>query len=412
MRIHEISLYHISMPLNFTFRTAKSVLSHRESLVIKVVCGNSSASSASYDAESISNKYSDNPQRECIAPHAKEWTGFGEVVSFTEPFYTAETLEMSKNILLEKYIPLVLAQEWEHPFDIHSHIDNTYPMAKAGLENALLDAYAKSKGKNIITALFNEELKDSIEVGIVLGDLEYEDLAQQVDSFAKDGVLRFKIKIKPDTATQSSFQKLAQLTRDFPQLTFLADANKSYHLGQIAELQKFDSLSLACIEDPFSFSHLSEIKDIQNKIKTPLCLDESIQNMDDLEQAYKLQALSMLNIKIGKLGGLFYTKQAIDFCRKNKIKYWIGSMLESGISKILHVQLAALSDTCMPGDLSDSKRYFKNDLIFPEIISQKENDNGKNIRTIKVPKKDGLGVEIDEEMLLRYCKESWVGVTG
>jgi len=137
-----------------------------------------------------------------------------------------------------------------------------------------------------------------------------------------------------------------------------------------------------------------EYQKLQKELRTPICLDESIQTVNDLKTAILLKAFKVLNIKVGRVGGIYYAKQMIDLCRENDIKYWIGSMVESGISKILHVHLAGLNDTYIPGDLSSSKRYFKKDIIKPEIIAR----NG----IIKVPKGYGLGVEIDEATLREY----------
>ena len=97
------------------------------------------------------------------------------------------------------------------------------------------------------------------------------------------------------------------------------------------------------------------------------CLDESILGYDDLSYAIEYGLIDVLNIKVGRMGGLFQQKQLLNLCRERHIPYWIGSMVESGVSKMLHVQLAALGDSYMAGDLSDSNRYFEQDLIFPDL---------------------------------------------
>jgi O-succinylbenzoate synthase len=174
----------------------------------------------------------------------------------------------------------------------------------------------------------------------------------------------------------------------------LADANKSYKFQQIDELKKFDELNLLCIEEPLDSMDFLEYQRLQKELKTPICLDESIQTINDLITAIELKAFKVLNIKIGRVGGLYYAKKMIELCRKNNIEYWVGSMVESGISKILHVHLASLKDTNIPGDLSSSNRYFKRDIIKPEIIVK----NG----IIKVPEGYGLGVDIDKASLKNY----------
>jgi O-succinylbenzoate synthase len=360
MHIKKIELFHIKMPLNFTFKTSQTSINYRETIVIKV-------------EDELKNK------------------GYGEVVSFNEPFYTNETLEVSKKVLINEYIPKLIHEAINHPFDIHKFIGVTYPMALAGLENSLIDLYAKRNKKSIMEFVFNEETNEQIYAGVVLGDLEISMLIKQIEDYKREGYTRFKIKIKP----QDGFIKLKAIRESYPNIKLLADANKSYSIEQIDELKKFDELNLLCIEEPLNSESLLEYQKLQKELHTPICLDESIQTVNDLKTAIQLKALKVVNIKVGRVGGLYYAKQMIELCRKNDIKYWIGSMVESGVSKILHVHLASLKDTYIPGDLSSSNRYFKKDIIKPEIIAE----NGK----IKIPKGYGLGVEIDEDILKGFA---------
>ncbi len=363
MKIKQVILYHLNLPLKFVFKTAQSSLSQRETLILKAV-----------DSE---NNY-----------------GYGEVTAFTTPFYTSETLADAAQALKNTYIPQITGREIEHPFAIHALLDRRFPMAVAGLENALLDLWSKKQGKNLISALFPETRKPYIEIGLVLGDLPYSELSRKIAAYQEQGCRRFKIKIKPE----DGYAKMAQIVRDFPNLQLAADANRSYSLEQLEEVQKFDNLPLLCLEEPFA--RIEDCPQIQSRLQTPICLDETVQTMEQLKRAVDLNLFRVLNIKIGRLGGLYYVRQMIDFCRKNGLQYWIGSMLESGISKILHTGLASLSDTYMPGDLSDSERYFPEDLIEPPVAFP----GGK----MQVPQGVGLGVQIKEEVLARYVLEKWV----
>ncbi len=368
MQVKKIELFHIRMPLNFNFKTSQTSMNYRETIIVKV-----------YDE--FNNK------------------GYGEVVSFNDPFYTNETLAISKEVLINEYIPKLILKSIEHPYDIHKDIDTEYPMALAGLENALIDLYSKRTRKSIMELAFNEKTNEQIYAGIVLGDLESSKIIKEIEVYKKEGYTRFKIKIKPE----DGFKKLKAIREIYSDIKLLADANKSYSIEQINELKKFDELNLLCIEEPLDSESLLDYQKLQKELKTPICLDESIQTVKDLNAAIKLKAFKALNIKIGRVGGLYYAKQMIELCRENNIKYWIGSMVESGISKVLHVHLASLQDTYIPGDLSSSKRYFERDVIKPEIIAE----NG----IIKVPRGYGLGVKVKEEVLkdltIDYFKNGW-----
>lgn len=348
--------------MKFTFKSSQAVLNHRETLVIKVT-------------DEVGN------------------TGYGEVVAFNDPFYTQETLPQSKHILFHRFLPELLQKEIRHPFEIHERMDDiNYPMATAGMENALLDVYAIRQEQPILRTVFPKETgKEAIYAGIVLGDLEINSLLKQIEENLAEGYIRFKIKIKP----KDGFSKLKRIRERYPDLMLLADANRSFSAEQIPELIKIDELGLLCLEEPLADGDFLAYQKLQAQMRTPLCLDESIQTVEDLKKAIQLKACQVINIKVGRVGGLYYAKQMIELCREHNIRYWIGSMMETGISKILHVHLASLRDNYIPGDLSPSRRYFSKDVIEPEIIAQ----NG----FIQVPQGVGLGVEIDEESLKSFA---------
>lgn len=276
---------------------------------------------------------------------------------------------------------------------IHEWFERQCPMATAGLENALLDLYAKKRNENLVESVFQEEMKSDIDLGIVLGDLPIRELLDKINEFHKQGCQRIKIKVKPE----DGYMKMQKVVECFPELSFAVDANRSFRISQINDVMKFDKLGLLCMEEPFMVESIEECRNLQKKIKTPICLDESVQTMEELKKAVSCNAFQILNIKIGRLGGIFYAKQMIEYCRKHQIGYWVGSMVESGISKILHIQLAALLDTYMAGDLSDSARYFEKDLIIPEISFK----NGK----MKYPGGIGLGVQVDKNAIIKQAVE-------
>ncbi|WP_018214374.1 o-succinylbenzoate synthase [Desulfitobacterium hafniense] len=360
MRIEKIEVFHLNMPMKFSFKSAQTILNQRETLVIKVT-------------------------------DESGHSGFGEVVAFQEPFYTGETLPRDKEVLLQHLLPRLLEREIPHPFAIHSWPDLGYPMAVAGVENALLDGFARRQQQSIMDSVFHEETQARIYGGMVLGDLEPAILLRQIEDCLQEGYVRFKIKIKPG----DGFAKLQRVREKYPDLMLLADANRSFHAEQLPELRKMDQLGLLCLEEPLASGNLVSYQRLQEQMRTPLCLDESIQTKAELFQAAELRACQAVNLKVGRVGGLAHVKEMIEICRKHKIHYWIGSMMESGISKILHVHLASLKDNYIPGDLSSSRRYFARDVIQPEITVQRG--------LIQVPRGPGLGVEIDEEALKYYA---------
>lgn len=348
--------------MKFVFHTVKTSLPERETLVLKL---------SGEDGN----------------------VGYGEIVSFKEPFYTEETLEYSKKVLEKDYIPYLLKNDISHPFSFHEHCIHNVPMAECGVENALLDLYARQQGENIISMVFREQKNPTIALGIVIGDLETSAVCTQIEKGYCSGCRRFKVKINPDNGVK----KLQEIRKEFPHIMLLADANQSFPLSESMQLKELDPFNLLCLEEPFAVNNILDYKKIQKEFQTPICLDETIQTLEDLKTGIQMACFQVLNIKAGRVGGLYYAREMIHICRQHGIRFWIGSMVETGISKILHVQMAALKDVYIPGDLSDSTRYFEEDVIKPPI----QFEGGR----MKVPDAPGIGVEINENVLRRMQKE-------
>ncbi|GBG96428.1 o-succinylbenzoate synthase [Lactococcus termiticola] len=346
----KISLYHIQLPMKFDFKTAKSEIKKRESIIIWA------------EEDGL--------------------VGCGECVAFTTPFYTAETLDSAWNVLCQDYIPKVLRlSHFNESSRLQDLLGSASPMALAGLENALLDLLYKKKGENLIAGYFGETPAEQISQGSVLGEMPLEELDEAISKLANSGVHRIKLKISPETDIAS----LGEILKNYPQLDFLADANQSFQDWK--KLESLDQLGLHCIEEPLAnpadYSML--------KLQTPICFDESVQSLEDIKAMQQLVARPWLNIKIGRLGGLYQTREIIRYCRQEGLPFWIGSMVETGISKILHAGLSGLAGNVMPGDLSASKHYFEADLIEPDLHFEE----GK----MSLPKGPGIGVSVNEGLL-------------
>ena len=333
MKLKKVELYKISMDMNFEFTSSKASIKDRETIVIKVT---------DYDGN----------------------YGYGEVVCFNEPFYTSETLDMSLKILEEKYMDEILKADIENPFDIHKIIDLKYPMTTAAIESALIDLYCRKKNIKAMDFVFpNEKKLKYIRGGMVLGHMEYEELKDSISEFISQGYMRFKLKVKP----KESLSKVEKIRSEFPDIRLLLDANRSFSLDDINELIEYDRLNLLCIEEPIEYKDLKESAFLQKRLKTPICLDEGIMTIDDLKEAIELKACKSLNIKAARLGGLYYVKEAMRLCRENNISFWMGSMVETSIGKMIQINLSSIADNCMEGDLSSNSRYFKEELIDPPL---------------------------------------------
>ena len=371
--ITNIALYHVQLPMKFTFKTAKGELGVRDTLIVRL------EDEAGY-------------------------VGYGECVAFVDPFYTKETVASCWDVLCTRYLPNVLGKEATTTLP-KRWLSEGMPMTVASVENALLHLQCNRLGANTVEYVLQQPLIPTVPTGMVIGDVPLDTLVDAVSNYVSQGCQRIKLKVSP----KDGYERVQQVRSAYPDLMLGVDANQSYSYQEMDKVRALNTFNLACIEEPFQIHSLEEYNRFKTTqtwdIRTPVCLDESILSYDDLVYAHTHGLLDVLNVKVGRLGGLQETAKVIQYCRDQGIQYWIGSMVESSISKWIHVQLAALGDAYMPGDLSDSLRYFEQDLTRPSIVStRKDCGTGGLSQVIEVPKGAGLGVNVDLETIEAHCK--------
>jgi o-succinylbenzoate synthase len=317
--------------------------------------------------------------------------GFGESVAFSSPWYSEETVETNKHMMEAFLIPLLLESPIEHPDEVSKRFESIRRnnMAKAALEGAVWDLYAKRKNSPLYIALGGE--KQQIDVGISIGiQSSTKELLRVVEGFVNEGYKRMKIKIKPGY----DYEWLKEVRNHFPDTLLMADANSAYTLKDIETLKRLDDLNLMMIEQPLGHDDIIDHAKLQAQLSTPICLDESIHSFEDARKAVELGSCKIINIKIGRVGGLTESKRIHDYCADNGISVWCGGMLEAGIGRAHNVALTTLPQFDLPGDTAGSSRYWKKDIIEPEVVVQ----NG----VIQVPNLPGIGYEVNREVLELY----------
>ena len=376
--ITNITLYHVQLPMKFTFKTAKGEVGVRDTLIVRL------EDEAGY-------------------------VGYGECVAFVDPFYTKETVASCWDTLCTKYLPNLLGQETTTTLP-QQWLSEGMPMTVASVENALLHLQCHRLGVNTVEYVLQQSLVPTVLTGIVIGEVPLDTLVEAVSGYVAQGCQRIKLKVSP----KDGYERVQRVRSAYPDLMLAVDANQSYTYEDVNKVRALNRFHLACIEEPFQIHSLEDYHHCKTTqewdIATPICLDESILSYDDLVYAHTHGLLDVLNVKVGRLGGLRETAKVIQYCRDHGIQYWIGSMVESSISKWMHVQLAALGDAYMPGDLSDSLRYFERDLTRPPMISTMKDCGDWGLsQVLDVPNGAGLGVDIDVEAIEAYCsnKKLW-----
>ncbi|GLB58613.1 o-succinylbenzoate synthase [Cytobacillus sp. NCCP-133] len=356
MDINKITLYKISMPLKTPFTTHLGTVKDREGIIVEVA---------------------DQEGRK----------GYGEGVAFSSPWYTEETVDTSWHMLKKFLIPLLEKKGLSHPSEAGPIFDpfRRNLMAKAALETALWDLAAKRVNVSLSKCIGG--VKEKIPSGVVVGAKTKEEVRRQIESYLQDGYQRVKIKISPE----NDYDFISEIRRYYPKLPLMADANSAYTLDHIEHLKRLDEFGLMMIEQPLEYDDIVDHAKLQKELKTPICLDESIVTFNDARRAAELGSCKVINIKIGRVGGLGTAKKIYDYCTEKGIQVWCGGMLEFGISRAHNIALASLEGFTIPGDISASSRYWEEDIILPEVTVK----NGG----IMVPDKPGIGFEINEKRL-------------
>lgn len=310
--------------------------------------------------------------------------GWGESVAEANPYYSSETTETVWHIVTGFIAPLVIGRTFGHPGEVFPALARVrgHNMAKAGVEMAAWDLYAKSIGQPLSKVLGGT--RDRIPSGVSIGIQDSFD--QLLDKIARElaaGYQRIKIKIKPGW----DIEAVERVRAKFGPIGLQVDANAAYTLADSALLARLDPFDLLLIEQPLDYDDVMDHAVLQQSIKTPVCLDESIHTVRIARDAIEARACKIINIKPGRVGGHQASIELHDLCAANDIPVWHGGMLESGIGRAHNIHLASLPNFRLPGDIAASKRYYQPDLIEPAIDIAADG-------TIAVPDGPGIGVNI------------------
>jgi o-succinylbenzoate synthase len=350
MRVREVELRLVALPLVRPFRTSFGETTDKECILVRV---------ATDDDE-----------------------GWGECVADREPDFSAEFNTGAWHVLRELLAPaLFRAGEIDGAValeDVFAFVRG-HPMAKAAILNAVLDAELRSSGTSLAAWLGAD--RDRVACGVSVGITPTaEGLLDQVEGYLADGYRRIKLKIAPG----DDVDRVRAVRERWPGIALSVDANAAYTLGDLEVFRALDDLDLLMIEQPLHHDDLVEHARLQAAIRTDVCLDESIKRPADASAAIELGACRIVNIKQGRVGGLPAAREVHDRCRNAGVPVWCGGMLETGLGRAANLALAAMPNFTLPGDTSPSARYFHEDLTEPFVMDR----DG----TMAVPAGPGLGV--------------------
>ncbi len=329
-----------------------------------------------------------------VTVHCDGVAGWAECVSDASPFYSSEWFDSSW-ITIQRYLaPMVLGHAVASGRDSSSLMAKVtgHPMAKAAIENALWDAEARQKQVplwQLLGGTLNE-----IQCGVSIGIQDsIEQLLEKIQIELSAGYRRIKIKVKPGW----DINVLERVRSRWPEIVLSVDANSAYRLDQTEHLREFDQFNLLMIEQPLWNDDIYYHSRLQTQLRTAICLDESIRHARDAAQAVETAACRIINIKVGRVGGFSEAKKVHDVCAAQKVPVWCGGMLESGVGRAHNIALSTLENFRLPGDVSASKRYWKEDIIDPEVEVSPQG-------IIAIKNEPGTGYRVREHLIEKLTK--------
>jgi len=358
-QIDSVEMFIVRLPLVSPFETSFSVQTHREALLLKIV--------------------------------SDDICGWGECVTSPDPYYCYETNATAAHIIQDFLIAMLTAM---NNFTIEEVLKNFerirgHHMAKAAVENALLDIMAQKYNIPLFELIggTSKKIMSGISIGI---QKSMDDLLESIQKACDKKYHRIKIKIKKG----KDFEILKNVRKAFPGIRLMADANSDYTLEDIPMLKRLDEFNLMMIEQPLNYDDIYFHALLQKQLQTPICLDESIKNLNDAKTAAEMGSCRIINIKQGRVGGMTASKEIQAYCLENNIKAWSGGMLETGIGRAFNLHLQTLAGFVLPGDTSETSRYFTEDIVDKPVILKPDG-------FIEIPKGPGIGVHVLPEKIDR-----------
>ncbi|WEV55115.1 o-succinylbenzoate synthase [Leuconostocaceae bacterium ESL0723] len=354
--IKQIQLRPVALPLVQPFVTAQSTMTKRPLTLVAVQVADTRGEGSAW--------------------------GYGEVQSFDQVGYSPETQNLSRQFLSQELGPALLGQTFSNLTEVLRMLQagsKGYSFARAGLETALWDAWGKIQNKSLSTMLGGTQTQ--VPVGIALGFPKDSTVwRKKIVAAQQQGYQRIKLKL---VGSEFSLSGLIDLLAQFPKQAFSLDANESLTVDQALSLNQLPD-NVLFVEQPLPAGADWELTTIQQQLRLPISLDESLRSLSDVKRLLAMGAGRAVTVKAGMLGGISAAKDALQIAHQYQASAWVGGMFGSGLGRHVDLALASLPGWAYPADISDSRRYFETDLINEQLVVE----DG----FLPVPDRPGIGV--------------------
>jgi len=359
LRIDAIHLREINMPLAYPFETSFGLTTERRILLIEI------------ESDGL--------------------VAWGECVAGEHPYFSNETIDTAWIITETELAPRLLDAELSGGGSCPQLFRQVrgHRMAKAAIENAVWDLEAQIEKVSLAELLGGT--RSVISCGVSIGiQPSVEQLMDKIAAELDAGYQRIKLKCKPGWDTG-----IFEVVRArWPGITLSCDANSAYRMKDFDHIAGWDQFNLLMIEQPLWYDDFYFHATLQRRLKTAICLDESIRNRRDALAAIAMESCRIINIKVGRVGGFSEAIAVHNAAAERGIPVWCGGMLETGIGRAHNIALSSLPNFSLPGDVSASRRYWAEDIITPEVTVSKKGE-------IPVPTSIGSGYKVERDRIER-----------
>ncbi len=361
MKLEHIDLFLVKLPFKDPFRTSFGETRHQESVIVKV--------------------------------QSAGLAGWGEADPLWMPIYSSEWAGGAFLTLERVLLPAVIGKDFADAKELLAALAfaRGNQFAKSAIECAFWELLARAQGRPLGALLGG--VRERVIAGVSIGIQETpKKLIAEIERFLTHGFRRVKIKIKPGW----DIAYVRAVRQAFPDLKFMVDANSAYGLKDIEHLKQLDAFHLEMIEQPFGYDDIVDHARLQAVMQTPICLDESIHSPADARRAIALQSGKIINVKVGRVGGLMNAVAIHDLCQAAGWPIWVGGMMDMGIGQAFKIEFASLPNVTMPSEIGASTRFYEEDIVDPPV---RLNPDG----TFDVATGPGIGRQVKEAFLREHA---------
>jgi len=239
--------------------------------------------------------------------------------------------------------------------------------AKAAIDIAFHDLLGKILDLPTFQIL-GGKVREEVPLSWVIGIQTIEKAIEEAQYYLKKGIQTIKVKIGSNP--KEDLKKIGLLREKLgDQVRLRVDANQGYRPDEAVKiLRQMEAFNLESIEQPVPAYDIDGMKMVADALDTPIMADESVFNLQDGFRVISHRAADIVNIKVGKVGGLLPSKKIAALAQSANIPCTIGSNLELGIgtSASLHFGLST-PNILYPCDLAIGPFLHQEEIIDPSF---------------------------------------------